>query len=196
MGSLNLVTNLYIYSRAIVFNELLQNLVKTFCLHVTPEICECFRSTLTGYNVCKICGAHGGYETAKVRDVRRNGGGRGLCRGPGKRVDGVFPGRSQSFRHQRRPVDDCSPERGGIAQNGRTRGGTFHGEMDRCRENQGWTTACSGMPERDGMNQKEDSPKQAGSCWFARHCRQATNGASLYTPGVWFAEVMAFFLWC
>ena len=31
-------------------------------------------------------------------------GGRGLCGGPGKRVDGVFPGRPQSFRHQRRPV--------------------------------------------------------------------------------------------
>ena len=32
---------------------------------------------------------------------------------------------TQSFRHQRRPVDDCSPGRGGIAaQNGRTRGGT------------------------------------------------------------------------
>ena len=67
------------------------------------------------------------------------------------------------FERQRRPVDDCSPGRGGMAQNGRTRGGTFHGEMDRCRENQGWTTACSGMPERDGKNQEEDSPKQAGS---------------------------------
>ena len=42
-----------------------------------------------------------------------------------------------------------------MAQNGRTRGGTFHGEMDRCRENQGWTTACSGMPERDGKNQED-----------------------------------------
>ena len=31
-------------------------------------------------------------------------------------------------------------------------------------KNQGWTTACSGMPERDGKNQEEDSPKQAGSC--------------------------------
>ena len=31
----------------------------------------------------------------------------------------------------------------GIAQDGGTRGGTFHGEMDRCRESQGWTTACS-----------------------------------------------------
>ena len=67
-------------------------------------------------------------------DVRRNGGGCGVCGGPGKRVDGVFPGRPQSFRHQRRPVEDCSPGRGGMAQNGRTRGGTFHSEMDRCRE--------------------------------------------------------------
>ena len=46
---------------------------------------------------------------------------------------GVFPGQPQSFRHQCRPVDDCGPGRGGIAQNG----GTFHGEVDRCRESQG-----------------------------------------------------------
>ena len=32
--------------------------------------------------------------------------------GAGKMVDGVFPGRPQSFRHQRRPVDDCSPGQG------------------------------------------------------------------------------------
>ena len=56
-----------------------------------------------------ICGAYGGYETAEVRDVRRIDGGRGLCGGSGKRVEGVFPGRPQSFRNQRRPVDDCSP---------------------------------------------------------------------------------------
>ena len=52
---------------------------------------------------------------------------------------------------------------------GRTRGGTFHGEMDRCRESQGWTAACSSMPERDVNDRGEDSPKQAGSDWFARH---------------------------
>ena len=86
------------------------------------------------------------------------------------RAGGVFLGRPQSFRHQRRPVDDCSPGRGGMAQNGGTRGGTFHGEMVRCRESQGWTIACSGIPERDGKDQGEDSPKQAGSCWFARPC--------------------------
>ena len=60
-----------------------------------------------------IYGAHGGYETAKVRDVRRISGGRGLRGGPGKRVDKVLSGRPQSFRHQRRPVNDCSsPGRG------------------------------------------------------------------------------------
>ena len=105
-----------------------------------------------------------------MRDVQRNGGGRGLCEGPGKRVDGVFPGRPQSFWHQRRPVDDCSPGRGGIAQNGNTRGVTFHGKMVCCRKKQGWTMACSGMPEREGKDQEEDSAKKAGSCWFARLC--------------------------
>ena len=50
-------------------------------------------------------------------------------------------------------------------------------------------TACSGMPERDGKDQGEDSPKQAGSCWFARPCGLATSGANLCPPpGVWFAE--------
>ena len=104
--------------------------------------------------VCGICGAHRGYETAEVRGVWRLGGGRGLCGGPGKRVDGVFTGRPQSFRHQRRPVDDCSPGRGGMVQNGRTRGGTFHGEIHRCRESQGWTTACSGMPDVTGRTKE------------------------------------------
>ena len=77
---------------------------------------------------------------------------------------------SQSFRYQRRPVDDCSPGRQEMSLDAGTRGGTFHGEMDRCSESQGWTTACSCMPERDGEDQGEDSPKQAGSCWFFRHC--------------------------
>ena len=65
---------------------------------------------------------------------------------------------------------DGSPGRGGIAQDGGTRGGIFHGERDRCSESPGWSTACSRMPEGDEKNQGEDSPKQADSCWFARHC--------------------------
>ena len=44
-------------------------------------------------------------------------------------MDEVFPGRPQSFRHQHRPVDDCSPGRGGMAQDGGARGGTFNDEI-------------------------------------------------------------------
>ena len=121
-----------------------------------------------------------------MRDIRRIGGKRGLCGGAGKRVDEGFTGRPQSFRHQRRPVNDCGPGRGGIAKNGGTRGGTFHGELDRWRESQGWTTACSRVPKRDEKNQGVDSPKQVGSCWFPRPCWLVTSGANVYPPGVWF----------
>ena len=31
------------------------------------------------------------------------------------------------------------------------------------------STTCSRMPDRKGKDQGEDNPKQAGSCWFARH---------------------------
>ena len=48
-----------------------------------------------------------------------------------------------------------------MTQDGGTGGGTVHGEIDLCRESQGWTTACNSMPERDGKDQEEDSPKQA-----------------------------------
>ena len=108
-------------------------------------------------------------------------------------MDGVFPGRPQSFRHQYRPVNDCSPRRGGMAPNDATRDGIFHGEMDRCSESQGFTTACSRMPDRDGKDQREDSPKQAGSCWFARPCWLATSAAKWYLLGVWFADILTSF---
>ena len=51
-------------------------------------------------------------------------------------IIGCFLADFRSFRHQRQPVDDCSPGRGGMAQDGGTGGGTFHGEMNRCRESQ------------------------------------------------------------
>ena len=55
---------------------------------------------------------------------RTDGAGRG-CGGVGKRVDGVSPGRPQSFRYQRRPLDDCSLGRAGMMQDGGTRGERF-----------------------------------------------------------------------
>ena len=117
--------------------------------------------------VCGICGAHGGYETAEVRDVRRIGKGHELCGGPGKGVDEVFPGRPQSFRHERRSGNDCSPGRGGMAKNGGTRGGTFHGEMGRCRESQGWTTrhavVCPNATGRTKQRIAQSKRARAGS---------------------------------
>ena len=40
--------------------------------------------------VSGICGAHGGYGTAEVRDVQRNGGGRSLCGDQKKEWMGCF----------------------------------------------------------------------------------------------------------
>ena len=93
----------------------------------------------------------------------------GLHGGAIKRMNGVSSGRPQSFRYLRRPVHDCNPEQGEIEQDDRTRGGTFHGGVDSCRESQGWATAWSSMPERDRKANGEDSPRQACSSWFSRH---------------------------
>ena len=44
-----------------------------------------------------------------------------------------------------------------MTQDGGTMGGTFHDDVDCCRESQGWTMACSSMPERDGKDQGQDT---------------------------------------
>ena len=62
--------------------------------------------------------------------------GTGCAGGVRERADGVFRQRLKSFRHQRPPVDHYSPGRGGMSQDSGIRGGTFHGEMDCCRESQ------------------------------------------------------------
>ena len=96
-------------------------------------------------------------------------GGRGLGRGRGKRVGGVFPGRSQSFRHQRRPVDDCSPGRGGLAQNGRTRGGTFHGERmvaDKTKAGLRPAVVCPNVTGRTKKRIAQSKRVRAGSLAF------------------------------
>ena len=73
---------------------------------------------------------------------------------------GCFLDDLRAFRIDADQGTTASPERGEKAQNGGTRGGTFHGVMDQhCRQNQGWITVCSSMPERDGKDQVEDIPK-------------------------------------
>ena len=103
------------------------------------------------------------YETRcawRIRDYRNVifrelVGGAGCVGDQEKEWAGCFPDDLRAFGIKRRPVDDCSPGRGGMAQDGGTRGGTFNGERDRCRESQGWTTVCSSMPERDRKDQGE-----------------------------------------
>ena len=73
------------------------------------------------------CGGHGVRETAEVRDFGRTGGGRRLREGPGKIVDRVSPGQPQSFECHHQPMEEYSSGRGGMTQEGETRGGTFHG---------------------------------------------------------------------
>ena len=75
----------------------------------------------------RISGAHGGYETAEVRGVRRNGGGRGLCRGARKKsgwgvswtISELSASTPTSGRLQPRTRGN------GAERNGRARGGTF-----------------------------------------------------------------------
>ena len=90
------------------------------------------------------------------------------------------------------------PRKGEMAQDGGTRGGTFHGEMDRCSESQGWTTACSSMPKRDGdgKDQGEDSPKQASSCWFTHHSLISHKWRELVSSGRLVCRCYVVFLWC
>ena len=62
-----------------------------------------------------------------MRDVRRTSGGRGLRGGPGKIVGVISSGRPHNIWYRYRPMGKWSPGRGGMAQDGETRGGTFHG---------------------------------------------------------------------
>ena len=51
---------------------------------------ESIEVIVRGRTLLGICGAHGGHETAKVRDVQRTGGGRGLRGGQENEWMGIF----------------------------------------------------------------------------------------------------------
>ena len=86
-------------------------------------------------------------------------GGAGCVRGQEKEWMGCFLDDLRAFGIYADQWMTAAQYEGEWSQDGGTKGGTLHGEMNRCRESQGWTTACSSMPERDGKNQGEDSPK-------------------------------------
>ena len=103
-----------------------------------------------------------------MRGVRRNGRGRGLCRGPGKRVDGCFLDGLRAF---------------GINANQWTTAARDEGEWRRAAE-QGakyfvakWIAAEKAKAELrhavvcpNVMGRTKERIVQSDSCWFARPC--------------------------
>ena len=68
------------------------------------------------------------------------------------------------------------------------------GEDFRILHSVGWATACSGIPERDGSDRGQDSPKQAGSCWFAH--QTSHKWRELVSSGRLVCRCHGVFLWC
>ena len=98
-------------------------------------------------------------------------GGAGCVGGQDKRLIGCFLDDLRAFGINADQWTTAAQDEGEWRSTAEQGGEKFHGEMDHCRESQGWITACSGMPERNGNNyQREDSPKQASSCGFTRPC--------------------------
>ena len=90
----------------------------------------------------RICGARGGHKTTKMCDFRRTGWGRGL-RGGGQKKSGWGVSWTTSELSVSAPTSGRLQltTRGNSARR-RNQSGTFYSEIDRCRESQGWTTAC------------------------------------------------------
>ena len=68
--------------------------------------------------------------------------------------------------------------------------------MDRCRKKQGWTTACSGMPERDGKGKVEDSPKASGLVLVRSPLLTSHKWCELGPSGRLVCRCHDVFLWC
>ena len=105
-----------------------------------------------------------------MRNVRRNGGGRGLCRGTEKEWMGCFLDDLRAFGinadHWTTAAQDEGEWRRTVEQGAehfmakwivaeKTKAGLRH------------EVVC---PNVTGRTKKRIAPKQAGSCWFARPC--------------------------
>ena len=88
--------------------------------------------------------------------------------GAGKRVDGVSPGRPQSFRYQRRPVDDCSPDKGGwrkAAEQGAERFMAKWIAAEKVRAGLRHAGVCPNVTER--IKERRAQSKRACAGWLA-----------------------------
>ena len=125
----------------------------------------------------------------------------GLRGGAWKRVDRVSPGRPQSFRYERRPpVDDCSPRRGGMAQEAER---FFMAKWIAARrESQGWTTrhlvvvliVCPNVARRTQKRIVQKS-KRARRVGTLANVEKPQNWCELVPSGFFVCRCHIAFLW-
>ena len=116
-----------------------------------------------------IGGAHEGHETAEVRDVWRTGGGRGLRGGRQKKewtgslLDDLRVFVINANQWMTAAQDDGKWRK--TAEQGVERFITKWIAAEKVRAGLRQAVVCPNMTGKT----KEDSPKQACSCWFASH---------------------------
>ena len=95
-------------------------------------------------------------------------GGAGCVGGQGKKWMGCFLNDLRVFGINADQWTTAAQDEGngaGLREKGRNVSGRNRSLQRKPEVNYGMQY---GMPESDGKGQREDSPKQAGSCWFAR----------------------------
>ena len=98
-------------------------------------------------------------------------GGAGCVRGQEKELMGCFPDDFRAFGVNADQWTTAAEDEGGCRRVAEQRVKHLMAKWIAAEKTKaGLRHACSGMPERDGKDQGEDSPKQAGSCRFARPC--------------------------
>ena len=106
-----------------------------------------------------------------MRDVRRICGGRGLCGGPGKRADGCFLDDLRVFGINANQWTTAAQDEGEWCGTAEREAEHFMAKWivaEEAKAGLGHAVVCPNVG--DGKDEEEDSPKQAGSCWFARTC--------------------------
>ena len=141
-----------------------------------------------------VCGAHGGHETAEVRDVRRTGGGHGLRGGAGERVVGVSPGRPRrAFAINANQWTTAAQDEGEWRKTAEQEVESFMAKLIAAQKYRAGLRHAGVCPNVTGRTKEGIAQNKACSCWFARHSCLATSGAKLHPPGV-FADSISPFL--
>ena len=118
-----------------------------------------------------------------MRDVRRAGGGSGLCGGPGKRVDGCFLDDLRAFGINADQWTTAAQDKGEWRRTAERGAEHFMARWIAADKSKAGLLAvvCLNVTGRT---------KRIAQSKRTRPCCLATSGANLYPPDVWFADVM------